>query len=48
MEVLMFLVPHRGELVTREQLVETISGNDVYLDTDNSINGARSGRSGGF
>jgi TolB-like protein/DNA-binding winged helix-turn-helix (wHTH) protein len=40
MEVLMFLVQHRGELVTREQLVEKIWGKDVYLDTDNSINGA--------
>jgi TolB-like protein/DNA-binding winged helix-turn-helix (wHTH) protein/Tfp pilus assembly protein PilF len=36
----MFLVQHRGELVTREQLVEKIWGKDVYLDTDNSINGA--------
>jgi TolB-like protein/DNA-binding winged helix-turn-helix (wHTH) protein/Tfp pilus assembly protein PilF len=40
MEVLLFLVQHRGELVTREQLVEKIWGKDVYLDTDNSINGA--------
>jgi TolB-like protein/DNA-binding winged helix-turn-helix (wHTH) protein/Flp pilus assembly protein TadD len=39
-EVLLFLVQHRGELVTREQLVEKIWGKDVYLDTDNSINGA--------
>ena len=40
MEVLLFLVQHRGELVTREQLVEKIWGKDVHLDTDNSINGA--------
>jgi TolB-like protein/DNA-binding winged helix-turn-helix (wHTH) protein len=40
MEVLLFLVQHRGEQVTREQLVEKIWGKDVYLDTDNSINGA--------
>ena len=40
MEVLLFLVQHRGELVTRERLVEKIWGKDVYLDTDNSINGA--------
>jgi len=40
MEVLLFLVQQRGQLVTREQLVERIWGKDVYLDTDNSINGA--------
>ncbi len=40
MEVLLFLVQHRGELVTREQLAEKIWGKDAYLDTDNSINGA--------
>src|SRR5208282_4978369 len=40
MEVLLFLVQQRGELVTREQMVERIWGKDVYLDTDNSINGA--------
>jgi TolB-like protein/DNA-binding winged helix-turn-helix (wHTH) protein len=40
MDVLLFLVQLRGEVVTREQLVEKIWGKDVYLDTDNSINGA--------
>jgi TolB-like protein/DNA-binding winged helix-turn-helix (wHTH) protein/Tfp pilus assembly protein PilF len=40
MEVLLFLVQQRGELVTRKQMVERIWGKDVYLDTDNSINGA--------
>ncbi len=40
MELLMFLVERRGELVTREQIVERIWGNGVFLDTDNSINGA--------
>lgn len=40
MDVLLFLVQQRGEVVTREQLVEKIWGKDVYLDTDNSINGA--------
>ncbi len=40
MEVLLLLVQQRGELVTREQIVERIWGKDVYLDTDNSINGA--------
>ncbi len=40
MEVLLFLVQQRGELVSREQIAEKIWGKDVYLDTDNSINGA--------
>ncbi len=40
MELLLFLVEHRGELVTREQIVEHIWGKGVFLDTDNSINGA--------
>ena len=40
MEVLLFLVQQRGELVSREQIVEKIWGKDIYLDTDNSINGA--------
>ena len=40
MEVLLFLVQQRGELVTREQIVEKIWGKDVYLDTDNANNGA--------
>jgi DNA-binding winged helix-turn-helix (wHTH) protein len=40
MELLMFLIERRGELVTREQIVERIWGKGVFLDTDNSINGA--------
>ncbi len=40
MELLIFLVERRGELVTREQIVERIWGKGVFLDTDNSINGA--------
>jgi len=40
MELLMFLVERRGELVTREQIVERIWGKGVFLDTDNAINGA--------
>jgi DNA-binding winged helix-turn-helix (wHTH) protein/predicted Zn-dependent protease len=40
MELLMFLVQHRGELVTRDQIAEHIWGKDVFLDTDNGINGA--------
>lgn len=40
MELLLFLVEQRGELVTREQIVARIWGPGVFLDTDNSINGA--------
>src|SRR5271167_884121 len=40
MELLLFLIQHRGELLTRDQIVEHIWGKDVFLDTDNSINGA--------
>lgn len=39
-EILLFLLEQRGKLVTREQIVEKIWGKDVFLDTDNSINGA--------
>jgi len=40
MEVLLFLLEQRGQLVTREQIVERVWSKDVFLDTDNSINGA--------
>ncbi len=40
MEVLLLLVDRRGQLVTREQIAERIWGKEVFLDTDNSINGA--------
>ena len=40
MEMLLFLIEHREQLLTREQIVERIWGNSVFLDTDNSINGA--------
>lgn len=39
-ELLLLLVERRGENVSREQIVERIWGADVFLDTDNSINGA--------
>jgi DNA-binding winged helix-turn-helix (wHTH) protein len=39
-EILLFLIQRHGELVTREQIVERIWGKGVFLDTDNSINGA--------
>jgi TolB-like protein/DNA-binding winged helix-turn-helix (wHTH) protein len=40
MQVLAFLLEHRNELVTREQIVERVWGKDAFFDTDNSINGA--------
>src|SRR5260370_42159247 len=40
MEILLFLIEQNGQLVTRDQIVEKIWGKDVFLDTDNSINGA--------
>src|SRR5271169_5136731 len=40
MELLLLLVERRGELVTRDQIVDRIWGKGVFLDTDNSINGA--------
>jgi len=40
MEILLFLADQRGRLVTREQIVEKIWGQGVFLDTDNGINGA--------
>jgi eukaryotic-like serine/threonine-protein kinase len=40
MELLLFLLERRGELITRQQIVERIWGKTVFLDTDNSINGA--------
>jgi TolB-like protein/DNA-binding winged helix-turn-helix (wHTH) protein/Tfp pilus assembly protein PilF len=39
-EILLFLIERRGQLVSREQIVERIWGKSVFLDTDNSINGA--------
>jgi TolB-like protein/DNA-binding winged helix-turn-helix (wHTH) protein/Tfp pilus assembly protein PilF len=40
MQVLLILIEQKGELVTREEIAERIWGKDVFLDTDNSINGA--------
>lgn len=40
MELLLLLVERRGELVTREEIIERLWGKDVFLDTDNSINTA--------
>src|SRR5215470_16816503 len=40
MELLLLLVEQRGQLVTRERIIERVWGKDVFLDTDNSINAA--------
>src|SRR6266516_1725942 len=40
LELLLILIEHRGELVTREQIIERIWGKDVFLDTESGINGA--------
>ncbi|HXI35205.1 MAG TPA: FlgO family outer membrane protein, partial [Gemmatimonadales bacterium] len=40
MEILLLLTEHRGELVTREQIVARVWGKSAFLDVDNSINGA--------
>jgi TolB-like protein/DNA-binding winged helix-turn-helix (wHTH) protein/Tfp pilus assembly protein PilF len=39
-EILLLLVAQRGQIVSREQIVEKVWGKNVFLDTDNSINGA--------
>jgi TolB-like protein/DNA-binding winged helix-turn-helix (wHTH) protein/lipoprotein NlpI len=39
-ELLILLVQQRGEIVARDQIVEKIWGKNVFLDSDNSINGA--------
>jgi len=40
MELLLLLIEERGQLVSRDQIIERIWGKDVFLDTDNSINAA--------
>jgi eukaryotic-like serine/threonine-protein kinase len=40
MELLLLLVEKRGQMVTRDEIIERIWGKDVFLDTDNSINAA--------
>lgn len=39
-EILVLLIEKNGETVSREQIIERIWGHGVFLDTDNSINGA--------
>src|SRR4029079_51066 len=40
MELLLLLVEERGQLVSRDRIVDKVWGKDVFLDTDNSINAA--------
>jgi DNA-binding winged helix-turn-helix (wHTH) protein/predicted Zn-dependent protease len=40
MEILLLFVDRRGQLVTREEIIERVWGKDVFLDTDNGINAA--------
>jgi len=40
LQVLLILIEQKGQLVTREEIAGRIWGKDVFLDTDNSINGA--------
>lgn len=40
MELLCLLAERQGQLVTREQIIQRIWGDNVFLDTDNSINTA--------
>src|ERR1700721_3343648 len=39
-EILVLLLEHRDEIVTRDQIVSRVWGQGVFLDTDNSIRGA--------
>jgi DNA-binding winged helix-turn-helix (wHTH) protein/TolB-like protein len=38
MDLLLLLVEHRGRLVTRDQIVERVWGNDVFVDVETGIN----------
>jgi TolB-like protein/DNA-binding winged helix-turn-helix (wHTH) protein/Flp pilus assembly protein TadD len=40
MELLIFLLRHRGELVSRDEIASHLWGKDVFLDVDHSINTA--------
>jgi len=40
LEILVLLLEHHDEIVTRDQIVSRIWGQGVFLDTDNSIRGA--------
>jgi DNA-binding winged helix-turn-helix (wHTH) protein len=40
LEILVLLVEHKDEIVTRDEIVLRVWGKGVFLDTDNSIRGA--------
>jgi TolB-like protein/DNA-binding winged helix-turn-helix (wHTH) protein/Flp pilus assembly protein TadD len=40
LEILVLLVEHKDEIVTRDEIVSRVWGEGVFLDTDNSIRGA--------
>ena len=40
LELLFLLAERRGQLVTREEIIECVWGKGVFLDTDNAINSA--------
>lgn len=40
LEILLLLLERPGAIVTRDEIISRIWGNDVFLDTDNSIRGA--------
>ncbi len=40
MDLLLLLLEYRGQIVSREQIVEKIWGKGIFFDADNSINGA--------
>src|SRR5215472_5879441 len=39
LEILILLIEHKGEIVTRDEIVSRVWGSGVFLDTDNSIRG---------
>lgn len=40
LQLLMFLIENRGQLVTREQIAAALWGNDVFVDVEQGINTA--------
>ena len=40
MDLLLLLIEERGQLVSRDQIIERVWGKDIFLDTDSSINAA--------
>jgi len=40
MDLLILLVREKGRLISREEIIESLWGNNLYFDTDNSINTA--------